>query len=113
MYGGEKMGDITLNQISAFLLLIITISSSIGTILFTLKKIIQKQLEPLNQSIKQLDINQCRNYLVDFLIDVQNGIEKEDYQIKRAYEVYDHYTNDLNGNSYIHDKWMKLIKEVR
>ena len=29
---------------------------------------------------------------------------------KRAHDVYDHYRNDLNGNSYIEDKWNKLMK---
>ena len=39
------------------------------------------------------------------------GVEKDEVQIKRAYEVYEHYTKDLHKNSYIHDKWEKLMKK--
>ena len=69
-----------------------------------------KQFEPLYTKIDKLDINQCRNYLVDFLADVELGIKKDETQVKRAYEIYDHYVNDLRGNSYIHDKWERLMK---
>ena len=30
-------------------------------------------------------------------------------QKNRAYEMYDHYINDLNGNSFIKDKWERLM----
>lgn len=76
----------------------------------------QKALEPITdkldaieQRIDKLDIHQCRSYLVDYLSDVEQGIPKNDIQTKRAYEIYDHYC-ELGGNSYIHDKWEKLMK---
>lgn len=49
------------------------------------------------------------NYLVNFIEDSKNGIPKDDIQKKRASEVYDHYTRDLHGNSYIHDGWEKYV----
>ena len=104
------MESITLGQISNWLLLIITLVGSISTILIALKKIIIKQLEPLNQTIENLDKNQCKNYLVRFLADIERGEKMDDIEIKRAYDAYDHYRKDLNGNSYIHDKWQKLMK---
>ncbi|MCI8654273.1 MAG: hypothetical protein HFJ48_00105 [Clostridia bacterium] len=77
----------------------------------------KEALEPLNSKLStieqrtdKIDENQCRNFLVDFLADVEVGIEKDEIQIKRAYEVYEHYTNDLHKNSYIHDKWERLMK---
>ena len=51
------------------------------------------------------------NFLVNFLADVENGDEKDDVQTKRACEVYDHYVKDLHGNSYIHDKWTRVMIE--
>lgn len=86
------------------------------------EKAIQKKLseilEPLdnkmddtNKYIKKIDKNECMNFLVNFLIDVENGIEKDDVQTKRACEVYDHYVKDLQGNSYIHDKWTRVMIE--
>ena len=104
------MENITLGQLSNLLLFLIEFVGSIVTIAVVIKKSLNKQLVPLNQKIDKLDTNQCRNYLVEFLADVEHGIVKDETQIKRAYEVYDHYTKDLNGNSYIHDKWKKLMK---
>ena len=71
---------------------------------------INEKLEIVNQDIRRLDKNQCMNYLVNFIEDSKNGIHKDEIQKKRASEVYDHYTNDLHGNSYIHDGWEKYVK---
>ena len=71
---------------------------------------INEKLETVNQDIRRLDKNQCMNYLVNFIEDSKNGIPKDEIQKKRASEVYDHYTNDLHGNSYIHDGWEKYVK---
>lgn len=104
------MEEITLGQISQWIGFILTFAGSISALLIGIKKIFTKQLEPINVTIKQLDINQCKNYLVRFLADVENGEKLDNVEIERAYEVYDHYTKDLNGNSYIHDKWERLMK---
>ncbi len=45
-----------------------------------------------------------KTYLTDFLSDIENKQPKSDIQIKRAYEIYEEYTN-LKGNSYVHSKW--------
>lgn len=104
------MEEITLGQLSDWMTFILLFFGSIGSLLVGMKKILNKQLEPLNQTVRQLDINQCKNYLVRFLADVENGKKIDSVEIERAYEVYDHYTRDLNGNSYIHDKWTRLMK---
>ena len=79
-------------------------------------KKIQEILKPINQELKniradilRLDKNECKNYLTEFLEDMEKGIPKTDIEKLRATEVYDHYCNDLNLNSYIHDKWEKLM----
>lgn len=104
------MENITLNELSNLLIFIITFISSIGTLLIGIKTIFNKQLKPLEESIENLDRNQCKNYLVRFLADIERGENFDDVEIKRAYDVYDHYVKDLNGNSYIHDKWEKLMR---
>lgn len=104
------MENITLGQIGTALAFIVGLIGSITYLKMTINKSIANTLEPINKKIDKLDLNQCRNYLVDFLTDIENGITKDDIQIKRAYEIYDHYKNDLKGNSYIHDKWVKLMK---
>lgn len=72
-------------------------------------KPITSKLDVIEERIDKLDIHQCRSYLVDYLSDKEAGIEKNDIQTKRAYEIYDHYC-ELGGNSYIHDKWEKIMK---
>lgn len=68
------------------------------------------KLDDTSTNIKKLDKNQCMNYLVEFIEDSKNGIPKDEIQKKRASEVFDHYTQDLHGNSYIHDGWEKYVK---
>ena len=83
--------------------LIIKISSlivAIGVILVNIDKI----FTPIYKKINELEKNQCKNFLVDFLARVENNEKKTECQKNRAYEMYDHYIKDLNGNSFIKDK---------
>lgn len=104
------MQDMTLNQIADFLKWLVTFGGSICTILFAFKKILDKSMQPIQKKIDELDVHQCKNFLVRFLADVERGQKMDDIEVKRAHDVYDHYTNDLKQNSYIHDKWEKLMK---
>ena len=93
--------------------LIITIGSVISAttvIIATLNKIFSKKLEPVNKKIEKIDENQCKNFLITFLKSIEKGEVIDETEIKRAHEVYDHYKDDLHKNSYIHDKWEKLMK---
>lgn len=80
-------------------------------------KKIKEVLEPINTELKniredilRLDKNQCKNYLTEFLEGIEKGETKTEIERQRATEVYDHYSDDLHLNSYIHDKWEKLMK---
>ena len=97
-------------QIINWIILIASLITAITTICVFLKKVIRKGFEPIYKKIDNLDVNQCKNFLVTFLKSVEKGEVMDDVEIQRAYEVYDHYIKDLNGNSYIHDKWEKLMK---
>ena len=70
----------------------------------------KESIDNTNEYVKKLDKNQCMNYLVEFIEDSKNGIPKDEIQKKRASEVYDHYTQALHGNSYIHEGWQKFVK---
>lgn len=109
--------DITIGQISTFLGIIAGLITSTGVILAFIQKILKKtiktELDPISADIKQLDINQCKNFLVRFLADVEQGNELDEVEKERAYEVYDHYTNDLKQNSYIHTRWNQLMKKEK
>ena len=108
-------------SIATFLNAIITIANFVGKVKKPVDEAIDnrfkealepvnEKLDKVNQDIRRLDKNQCMNYLVNFIEDSKNGIPKDEIQKKRASEVYDHYTNDLHGNSYIHDGWEKYVK---
>ena len=90
--------------------LIIKISSliiAVGVILANINKI----FNPIYKKITDLEKNQCKNFLVDFLARIENEEKITECQKNRAYEIYDHYIKDLKGNSFIKDKWERLMKD--
>lgn len=108
------MGNITVSDIAVFLGLIAGIITSLGIIIVPIQKMlkntIRNEIEPINKSIKELDIGQCKNFLVRFLADVEQGQELDQVEKERAYEIYEHYTNGLNKNGYIKKRWETLMK---
>lgn len=93
--------------------IIIEVASLITAVTVIIKafdKIFDEKIEPLSKSIAHLDENHCKDFLVTFLERKERGDMIDEVEMQRAYEVYDHYTNDLKLNSYIHDKWNKLMK---
>ena len=103
------MQNITIGQTIDFVILIASLIGAVSVICVFVKKIIEKQFQPIKEDMKSLDISQCKNFLVRFLADVENGNKLDEAEIERAYEVYDHYEKDLKQNSYIHRKWKKLM----
>lgn len=99
-----------MENISSTILQIASFITAVTVIIVAMQKIFKKMFEPISKKIDGIDLGQARNYLVDFLADVENGVSKDECQIERAYELYDHYTKDLHGNSYIHSKWQKVME---
>lgn len=97
---------IDLTQLNSWLGVIVSLASLIGVIFGGIKWFLTK---PIIDKIDQMDKSQCMNYLVEFLNDVKNGEHKNEYQLARAHEVYNHYTVDLKGNSYIHKLWEEVM----
>lgn len=115
----------TLDVLVKYIIELSTLIGAVSSILAIANKIYKKQLknilDPLKDDIKvikedinnqliELDVSQCKNYLVRFLKDIEQGNDVDEVEKERAYEVYDHYSKDLHKNSYIHDKWNKLMK---
>jgi len=93
--------------------LIIEISVLLGaitTITLGLKRGLSKDITALVEQISKKDKCECKRYLTDFLTAIENGEPKSEIQIQMATETYDHYFHDLKGNSWIEDKWNKLMK---
>ena len=72
-------------------------------------KWVQGMLAPINQKLDDVDMGACKDFLVDFLSDVEQGKEMDEVMKERFYERYSHY-KALGGNSYIHDKVERLKK---
>lgn len=66
--------------------------------------------EDLNKKINLLGEDQCKNYLVRYLADVEDGEKVSEVETERAYDAYEKYTNTYHGNSYIHSRWNKVMK---
>lgn len=125
------MENLTLGELSKAVLFVGGFIGGIAILLNYCKKITSKVFEPINNKIdnlennlnkkidnleqslnsktETLELNQCKNYLVNFMSDAENdNITKE--QMINGYEMYDKYKK-LGGNSFIHDKWEKLRKK--
>lgn len=119
---GDVMESITLGDISNVLVFIAGILAAGGSIaVFFGKrfgKVIQKELEPLNNKmdalsaqVKQVDIDNTKNYLQQTISAIDTGVKLDTAARERFYENYDHYTNDLNLNSWVHKEVDRLEKE--
>ncbi len=108
------MGNITIGQTVDFTILVGSLIGAVSVILVAVNKVVdnqfKKRIEPIKKDLKTMDIGQCKNFLVRFLKDIEQGNEVDEVEIERAGEVYDHYKDDLGQNSYIHDKWERLMK---
>lgn len=60
--------------------------------------------------IENLEMSSIKTDLVNFINDIEHGVQKSQIQRMNAHELYDRYSK-LGGNSYVHDHWEKLIKE--
>ncbi len=72
---------------------------------------VNNKLDNLDDKLTDADLSACKNFLVRFLADVEQGNIIDEVEKERFYETYRHYTEDLHQNTYIHDKVEKLKKE--
>lgn len=94
-------------------LILTAIGSFVGLMTLVLRwqnKKLDEKLKPIFNEIKKIKINKCKNYLVDFLDDVEKGVEMSSERISRGYEAYEEYTNELHQNHYVKKKWLRLEK---
>lgn len=116
------MEHITLGDISNVLIFIAGILTAGGSIAGFMSrrfgKVMKEQLKPLNEKIdglasqvNQVDIDNTKNYLQQTISAVSEGAKLDTAARERFYENYDHYTNDLNLNSWVHKEVERLEKE--
>lgn len=68
----------------------------------------EENYKKLNNKIDSLEINQCKDAIIDFISDVKSGKNVSSKE-ERAYEAYDKYTNVYHQNSYIHKLWEENV----
>jgi len=72
---------------------------------------VKKQQEELSGKLKDLELSECRNFLVRFIEDVKSGEPVGTVEIERYYEVRDRYYA-LGGNGYIHAAAEEIEKKL-
>lgn len=65
-------------------------------------------VEEVGQQALNADLSSCKNFLVRFLADIEQGRPVDEVETTRFWETYDHYIRDLGQNSYIKEKVGKL-----
>ncbi len=99
----------TVKELGQFIITAASFLGALSVICTTFGLVVNWLLKPIRKELRREDVRSCRMFLVSFLCDVENGIEKDEVQWQFAHEIYDHYSNDLNENSYIHDKWERVV----
>lgn len=115
------MESITLGDISGVMTFVASFLASGGAIWLFLRKQLgktietslqptNKRIEELSSHIEEVDLANCKNYLVQAISDIESGIDLDPVAKERFFENYDHYTH-LGGNSYVKSAVEKLEKE--
>ena len=121
---GNKMENITLGQVAAWAAFLIAlvgggikikkwIQEAIKATLKDELGDLKKDIASLQTELKKEDKEKTKNYLVACLADIERGQEWTAVERQRFYEQYDHYTKDLEGNTYIKTAVEQYEKEKK
>lgn len=112
--------DLTLEQISVAILFIVGLIGGVKYLRKEIREAIKKplddqfkgvntKLDGINKSVRSLDVQTTKNFLVRYLADVEREDVIYEQERERFWEEYDHYTKDLGENSYIKE-WVARLK---
>lgn len=112
------METLTIGQMAAALAFILAVIGGITSLKKSIKSGIESalkdkfdELEKTNKEILKrldsVDLENCKNFLVTFLAEVARGEMKDETELQRFWEEYEHYQK-LGGNSYIRNKVEEL-----
>lgn len=115
------MENITIGQIAVAVALLVGLITGIGFLLKQLKSLLTNafkdefeqlntKMDTLQSRMNEVDMASCKNYLVSFLSDVDQGQPIDEIEKERFWEQYQHYEK-IGGNSYIHRKVEQLKSE--
>lgn len=86
------------------------VNENVDNVRDNMTKKMDEAYKQMNEKIDSLEINQCKDVIVDFISDVKSGKNVSSKE-ERAYEAYDKYTNVYHQNSYIHKLWEENINK--
>lgn len=89
-----------------------SVIAAAGAIVALLRRCLAGLFAPLEKKLSYMDKRECRHFLVSFLCDIENGVQKDEVQWKLAHDTYDYYRNILKENSYVHDKWERVVNHA-
>lgn len=115
------MGNWTVEQIATGIALIVAIITGVTYLVKQIKEWIEKllddkfkalgtRIDSIEDKVDKIDMETCKNFLVRFLADVENGTLILDAEKQRFWEEYEHYISK-GGNSYVKEWVDKLRKK--
>lgn len=113
------MEQITIGQIAVGIAFIVALIGGVKSLKKNIKgwveAALKERFDALDKSQKEIlerldtvDLENCKNYLVTFLSEAARGELKDETEVQRFWEEYQHY-EEKGGNSYIHRK----VEELR
>ncbi len=108
----------TISQAATYLSVAAGIIGSIGILYGAVKKLltgmlkeqttdISKQIGGLSERVDGMRMDQCKNFIISCVADVERGATLTEMQMQRFSECYDYYI-EHGGNGYIRGKVKKL-----
>lgn len=112
------MENITIGQIAVGVAFIVALIGGLTSLKKSVKGWVEAALkdrfDSIDKSQKEIlkrldlvDLENCKNYLITFLSELARGEQKDEIEIKRFWEEYEHYCA-CGGNSYIKHKVEEL-----
>ena len=68
------------------------------------------KIDDMANSLRTLDVQTTRNFLVRYLGDIERGQYIYDAEREQFWNEYDHYIDELKENSFI-KKWVERLEE--
>ena len=115
------MKDLTFGWLNENIAFILALGGGLFALYKAIKKAFEAGLKPVMDKIdnveknlkiemKKIDVNSTKNFLVARINEVEQGQTLDAVTLERFWEQYEHYINDLDGNTYIKKRVEALQK---
>lgn len=105
------MDGITLGEVGIILTFVVGFISSAKFLVSHLNEwvcsAVEKGIEPIQEHLREVDLENCKNYLVSYLAQIEKNQPVDVLETQRFWEEFQHYEK-IGGNSYIKEKVEKL-----